>query len=652
MISNLKYRPEIDGLRAIAVTSVILFHANLVNGGFLGVDIFFVISGYLISFQILDEIKQKNSFSFINFYKRRAKRILPVLLIVKLISLIIGLIIFTPSNLIDLAKSAVSSLFFVSNFYFWNYNLDYNATSAIFHPLLHTWSLSVEEQFYIIFPLILFFFKGKKLILLVTLISFSSFILANFFSFYYESINFYIIITRIWEFATGFLIAHNQVYQKKFLKFQNLNSNLVHTIALIALLLCIFLYNKDLKHPSVFTFLPIFLTFIIINVDKHNTIIYKILSLKPLVFIGLISYSLYLWHFPVFSFAQHLEIVEGSLVKKFLVGISIVILSVFSYNLIEKRFRDKKIKLYKVFSVILVNFLIILIVANLIFLKKGFPDRLPEILKNYFISLENYKIPDCIKDGNCDFNIEDTKKVYLIGDSHMQSLADDLSKRIIKKNLSVKVSTRPWCFYFPDFELVHKNNNRSTGCNKDYFGDLEKKISLEKDSIFIFSGRLPVYLDNKFFNNKEGGKEGDEFFRKFISNNNNLTLEESFKRGVRKILKSNKVILIYPIPEVGWRVPDKIMSNKIKKFIFSRNIENLTTSYKVYKDRTKSSFILLDSIENKNLIRFYPHKIFCNRKRCSTHDDKNVYYKDDDHLSIYGAKLLNDSIIELITNLK
>ena len=142
MKSTLKYRPEIDGLRALAVISVISFHANIISGGFLGVDIFFVISGYLISYQIINEIKNYGKFSFSNFYKRRIKRILPVLFVIKLITLILGILFFNPSNLTDLASSAISSLLFISNFYFWDISLDYNAQSAIFHPLLHTFIIS------------------------------------------------------------------------------------------------------------------------------------------------------------------------------------------------------------------------------------------------------------------------------------------------------------------------------------------------------------------------------------------------------------------------------------------------------------------------------------------------------------------------------
>ena len=651
MISNLKYRPEIDGLRAVAVISVILFHANIITGGFLGVDIFFVISGYLISYQIINEIKQNGKFSFSNLYKRRVKRILPVLFVIKLITLILGIIFFNPSNLNDLASSAISSLFFISNLYFWDNSLDYNAQSAIFHPLLHTWSLSVEEQFYILFPLFLVFFHEKRLMLVLISISIVSFICANILSLYYNSLNFYLIITRIWEFVFGFFAAHNHVYQKRTTFLDKVNTNLIHSISILILVLCIFFYDKNLKHPSIFTLLPVLSTYFLINNQSNNSIIYKLLSIKPLIFIGLISYSLYLWHYPIFSFSQHLELIEGNFFKKILIGLTIILLSILSYYFIEKRFRTKKINFKKILLFLIINFILIFIIANITLIKKGFPDRLPKILNNYFVSLETNKKKDCIIQGNCEFNFENNKKVYLIGDSHMQTLANDLIDRIKDQNLSYFVSTRPWCFYFPNFELVHKNSFKQTGCNKEYFSELKNRINTEEDSIIIFAGRLPVYLDGEFFDNEEGGKEGEKFPREFVSKNKDLTLEQSFTFELNKILNKNKVILIYPIPEVGWRVPDKIMSNNIKRLVFGVEYKDVTTSYNVYRKRTSSSFALLDKLEHKNLIRFYPHEIFCNKSRCFTHDNYNIYYNDDDHLSKYGAKLLNDSIINIITNL-
>ena len=172
---KINYRPEIDGLRSLAVISVIIYHANInieniqfLNGGFFGVDIFFVISGYLISLLIFKELSEKKTFSFSNFYKRRIRRIIPALLFVMMCSLPIGWIILPPSSFVSLSESILSSIVFVSNIYFHFSGIEYDAWKGLFVPLLHNWSLSIEEQFYIIFPLfiiIVFNFCRKYLLI-------------------------------------------------------------------------------------------------------------------------------------------------------------------------------------------------------------------------------------------------------------------------------------------------------------------------------------------------------------------------------------------------------------------------------------------------------------------------------------------------------
>jgi len=218
---QIKYRPEIDGLRAISVIAVIIYHArlnfngyNLLQGGFIGVDIFFVISGYLIGSIILKELITKNTFSFLNFYERRARRILPALFFVLIASMILAWIYLMPSSLYEFSISLISSLGFVSNIFFHYSGLEYGADNSFYKPLLHTWSLSVEEQFYIIFPIILIicfrFFKNHilKIFFILILISF---FLAEWGSRNYASASFYFIHTRLWELLAGVILAKLEI---------------------------------------------------------------------------------------------------------------------------------------------------------------------------------------------------------------------------------------------------------------------------------------------------------------------------------------------------------------------------------------------------------------------------------------------------------
>jgi hypothetical protein len=201
-----------------------------------------------------------------------------------------------------------------------------------------------------------------------------------------------------------------------------------------------------------------------------------------------------------------------------------------------------------------------------------------------------------------------------------------------------------------------KKTQKIHECNDKYFQKLKKILLNEKNSTFIFGGRFPVYLSNYYFDNQEGGVEGEgkKWHNKYISVGIHNDIQSSFKNEVSELLRNNNIVLIYPIPEVGWDPKHKIWVNKD---ILSKNpnLLNITTSYKVYKDRTKSSFELLDSIQDDNVYRVYPHKLFCDiilKNRCVTHDDKNIYYADDDHPSPKGAEMINDLIIKEIKKIE
>ena len=216
-----KYRPEIDGLRAIAVVAVILYHAQITiighqpfKGGFIGVDIFFVISGYLITSIILKELVTTGAFSFKHFYERRIRRILPALLFVMLVSLPVAWICLYPDSLIDFSKSILYSLSFSSNFYFHYTGQIYGAESGLLKPFLHTWSLSVEEQFYVLFPLVflvIFKYFRKYLIHILIFGFLISLVLADWGSKNHPSFNFYTLPTRGWELIAGSILAYFEI---------------------------------------------------------------------------------------------------------------------------------------------------------------------------------------------------------------------------------------------------------------------------------------------------------------------------------------------------------------------------------------------------------------------------------------------------------
>ncbi|MDC0451619.1 acyltransferase [Candidatus Pelagibacter sp.] len=668
---KISYRPEIDGLRAVAVLAVIFYHANIIiydqqpfKGGFIGVDIFFVISGYLISSIILKELSKTKNFSYLKFYERRIRRIIPPLLFVILVFMPFAWLYLLPDSFIDFSKSILYSLSFGSNYYFHFSGQEYAAESAQFKPFLHTWSLAVEEQYYILFPIILIFlFRYLKINLgkLLIVLFFVSLLFSDWSSKNYPSQTFYFIHTRIWELLAGSIMAY---YEMKFghrSKNQLLNL-ILPTLGFLLIILSIIFFKTYFRHPSFYTLVPVVGVCLIIWFSNKNEIIYNILSSKILVAIGLISYSLYLWHYPIFVFDRITEFSKDNSFNTILVWCSLLLLSIISYFIIERPSRNNKIKFSYIFGVIFITYFSLLFSNLLVLSNNGYSSRAPEILNrnlsmekpwNLLTDSKNNKCLDNIE--RCSFNTLSNKNVYLVGDSHMASIMFDLKDKIVDKNYQFITSVVNGCIYFPGFDLVTVNTTKADNlCNNQYFLNLEKEINNQEDSIIIFGGRFPFYLnDYYYFDNKEGGIEnnGKKWNKKFVKKSNYKSIEESFKTSILELSKKNKIILIYPIPEVGWDPFKKINLSWVKsdKSEAKFDFKNITTSYDVYKKRSNSTFELFDSIQNNNIYRVYPNKILCNtliKNRCITHDDKDIFYIDDDHLSLSGSKMLNDLVIK------
>jgi peptidoglycan/LPS O-acetylase OafA/YrhL len=668
---KLTYRPEIDGLRAIAVGAVILYHAQITifghqpfQGGFIGVDIFFVISGYLITSIILKEIITTGYFSFKYFYERRIRRILPVLLFVMLVSLPFAWMYLLPSSFVDFSRSILYSLGFSSNFYFHYSGQKYGGEGASLKPFLHTWSLSVEEQYYILFPIVLLvtFKYFRKYLIHILLFGFIvSLGLADWGSRNHPSFNFYVLPTRVWELLAGSILAYFEITKGYRSKHQTLNL-ILPTIGFLLIGHSILSFNDKMFHPSFYTLSPITGVCLIIWFSHKNELITKVLSTKLFVGTGLVSYSLYLWHYPIFAFNRIVEFTEGGVFKKLSLVFLILILSIFSYYFIEKPFRNKNNKFKVIITLITISISVLMIYNFSVNKENRLPSKVPEILRGDLFEepwnlLKNQKGKNCFQNiEGCNFNVSSNKKVYIIGDSHIASLTFNLKDRIVKRHYQYITSTFSSCLFYPGFNLVdNKTQKIDDNCNEGYFQKLKKTLSNDKNSIVIFGGRLPVYLSNYLFDNEEGGVEALEleWGSKYFSVKKNDTIQNSFKREILELSKNNKIVLIYPIPEVGWNVPRNIF--RANKFSKNTDLKYITTSFKVYKERTKSSFELLDSIESNNIYRVYPHTLFCNttiKDRCITHDDINIFYTDDHHPSTKGAEMINDLIMKEIEKIE
>ena len=675
MHTKIKYRPEIDGLRAIAVFAVIFYHSdaklfdhNFFPGGFIGVDIFFVISGYLITSLILKELKFNINFSFLNFYERRIRRIIPALLAVILFTIPFALLYLLPLELVEYSKSVLYSLGFSSNYFFYLSDVEYNAQNSLLKPLLHTWSLSVEEQYYIIFPIfliVLFKFLKKYLLIFLSLILISSLTLASITAAENFSLNFYSIQTRIWQLMFGSILAYLEISGNARCK----NNSLNQFFPLLGLLLIFYsflFYNDKMLHPSLFTSTPIIGVCLIIWFADKKGVVTKILSSKNLVSTGLISYSLYLWHFPIFSFAEIIEFTEGDLLKKTFLIIITIIISKVSYLTIEKKFRNKKIISTKILIYSITSTLAFITMLNFLILQNtGFKNRLPKILQKdsgvefVWKNLKNKKGEICWKkiEDHCVYNPSGEKKVIIIGDSQIGSIAQNLKNQLINNNYRVKVILFGGCWYLPDFNKFDVTGKVDETCNSKNQNKIRQILLNSTNETIIIGGRLPLYLSSKYFNNDEGGEErrlaGSDFG--YFESENGISLKENIIKSLDELLEINhKIILVYPIPEVGWHVPKKINSNWKNRFFNNNHKKKITTSFEVYKERTRESFDLLNFIDHKNLYRVYPHNLYCNNiiiNRCITHSDEYIYYSDDDHPSRMGSVLIGNLIMEEINKI-
>ena len=337
----MKYRGDIDGLRAVAVILVILFHSKIAffPGGYVGVDIFFAISGFLITSIIYPKILAGN-FSFIDFYKRRARRLLPASIFMSLVTLLVFAFIYPPNLFQVLAESAVSSLLFSSNLYFWQTSSYFNPSLEL-QPLLHTWSLSVEEQFYFLFPLSLVILLSLKMnktgvLLSVGLACAISLLLA----YIYEPnnlsfISFYVLPTRFYEMGLGALFAIHLAHKPDaFVRFKYLRELGLSFIAISAIF-----YDRHLAFPSFYAVLPVLGTLLML-IDRRTTgLLYKILCSRPIVFVGLLSYSLYLWHWPIWVCFEWL-IGNTSPIHMVAYFVVTFLVAYFSYRLIEQPLRQ------------------------------------------------------------------------------------------------------------------------------------------------------------------------------------------------------------------------------------------------------------------------------------------------------------------------
>ncbi|WP_227721914.1 acyltransferase family protein [Yersinia proxima] len=627
MSRNLRYRAELDGLRAIAVLAVVFYHAKLsilgyelFKGGFFGVDIFFVLSGFLITSIIFSDL-ESDKFSIREFFLRRAKRILPALIFILIVTSFFAYRFLLPDSLVVYAKTLLSALFFVSNFYFFDEDT-YVSDSSEYKPLLHTWSLSVEWQFYLIFPFLCVlafrYFKCNKWIFIVCLLLLSL-LLAQFLSFWQPNFSFYLLPTRMWELLAGSIVA------------------------------IVFIDDKIL-HPSFITAIPILGTCIIIYFSRQNDIATSLLSAKPVIFIGAISYSVYLWHQPLFVFYR---IKIGSIDNKtsLMLTVFTVIFAVISFYLIEKPFRKTQLALWK-WIVMLVSVLILVIFAGVVIIKNGFADstgeRLSPVAKKMY---QEFKVPEFRRlDGNtkgrnylsgdavpscgnrdpldaCRFG---DQSWVVIGDSYAGSFEYALQTELAKQGKGIISLAYEQCSFVSD-NLWFGTAPECPEINRRRW-EVIKAFTDKKT--FLIAANYAQFKDTKLV---EGASVQGITSEKIAPNQ---LVWESLADNINKLLSmGHRVVLVYPIPSVRTDVK--------RDYFRLLDISNGNVG-KVYDKSTKgynAAISLSEELDNyikpnPNLIIIRPVDSLCDGHNCMIINKNGGLYNQGNHLSNAGAKLV------------
>ena len=641
LINKKFFEIEINGLRGLAILLVVLFHYEIYpfSGAFIGVDIFFVISGYLIG-----KIIEKQEFSFKNykdFLFKRIRRIFPGLFFLLLFSFIFFSFILSPEHLIDFSKSIISNLILIPNFYFWTQS-NYFDVSSDFKPLLHTWSLGVEYHFYLIWPIFIWilknFFKNNFFLnfFLIFFIIFSLFINLYTISFgpifenkflygkYVSDTIFYLTPFRIFEFVFGYLLVTN----KKRLK-NNFANETLFVIGILLITYSVLVFDAKTLFPSYNALFPTCGAFLLIF--SRGSFLSDVLLRNRLInYIGNISFSLYLYHWPVLIFYKYYKFVDLVFIEKLLCIFISIFLSHLSFKYIEQPFL-KKNKIFSIKKVLIFSSLLILCLST--FFTNGWQFRLKSFEKSVMQSKDNQPggicdfDKDIEKNRDCLFGNKDDLDILLVGDSHGKALYQGLKSfsQNYKKNL---LTFEEMCNGYPNF------NN-----------------SLETINCFI-DIKIPkiLIIGKKFYDYQMQDYDLEKISRQYLKSIVDIKKNPLFENV-------EKIIIIGQVPEFFSSYGD-LISCLTRPFYIDKSKCNSSFNEKSFNNESNIIEMLQDhnskqklnnffrknllnfSNDNLSLYFFDPFDYFCKQGKCIQVDNNKLIYSDATHLSVFGSKFL------------
>jgi peptidoglycan/LPS O-acetylase OafA/YrhL len=655
---SLKYRPEVDGLRCIAVMLVILHHLNLpgFSGGFVGVDVFFVISGYLITGIVLAEVKS-DGFTFGSFYKRRVIRLAPAYFTVLLVTAVLAWLLMLPAELENFSVSALYSTFFVANFYMWDAVGGYFGAGADTTPLLHLWSLAVEEQFYVVWPVtLLLLYKllggGRYLFAAVLVALMLGLVVSEYSAVNSRAAAYYLMPTRAFELLTGAALVFLP------LSLRNRVPGLVRVVlGLVGLGLILYgsvFFTGDTWFPGLNALFPCVGTALLIAFTRaDDPLLGKLLASKPAVGIGKISYPAYLWHWPIIAFLN-LQLVELTPLVCIAVIAGTLMLAALTYHFVEKPVREfRRVRWPRVVGAGFALPAVLFSSAALSAIHwQGMPERFDEELnrKSAAVLTYAYEVRGRCNEGpvksplgpdKCVLGIEKRGvDILLVGDSHanhfsgmISVLADDAGLRgydVTQSNTAFLVGVER--FYRQREQVVHHSNFSQRNAL------IEQKLLPDRYDYVVLGGSFVGHYNDGLFSTDLIAPEAPtpEIFRKAMVR----TITEIIGYG-------STPVLIKGNPTFEFDVSSCTLNND--RFGFDKNCHLERDDYDE-KFREWSQFVEALQEQFPQLMVIDPAKVMCDERKCYSELDGVPLYKDGGHLNYEGSKLIGELYIDRFDN--
>jgi peptidoglycan/LPS O-acetylase OafA/YrhL len=642
------YRADIDGLRGVAVLSVLLYHAGVshFSGGYVGVDVFFVISGYLIATIILREIENQ-TFSVARFYERRIRRIFPALfLTIGLTGAAAGLLL-TPAHLKATAESAVGVTMFVSNLLFWRESGYFDALADA-KPLLHTWSLAVEEQFYILFPLVLIAirrFGRSRFGLWLFICAFASLALDVYATYTRPVAAFYFAPLRAWELIVGAIVASGVLPEPS----QARTRSALAWVGILLIVGSVLEYNSDTRFPGIAALGPtIGAAMLVCAGTTSDALITRVLAARPLVFIGLISYSLYLLHWPLIVFTRYLLIREMNGVVLTALLSATIVLATLAWRFVEQPFRSMRVPRRRIFELAGAVMTVTVLIGAFIDNQDGLPQRFPYV-EARSRACDDRRPED--QGGLCTLGWMTPPTFLLWGDSHAAALAPGFSTAASIHKVGGYEAVESGCPPLTGIEVHWHAVPGLPSCaafNEDVLKYVRARPSLHK---IILAARWSVFAEGHGY--RSDSASAVSLTAGSSRPDGEWTDSDLFALGLERTVDElrgmgRQVVVIAPIPEVGYDVPEALFVAKHT----GRDVNNIIApTMAEYQARNRVVLDVLKPLRSISDVEVIDIAMrMCDLQRCTVADSGGPWYVDDQHLSTHGSQHLSPFFEGLFTD--